>query len=217
MRFLELMLLLNVLRYFSSFDAGLSILSSLAFVVDGPLGIFGQFAALLPYVRDELQRINDLCVSKTGKNILLFSLIKTGPFYDHFEKLDFDQERGPNSKFASRTLLLPDITYIHKAIVYRPADSKPWGSNTYFGRTALYKTKSNQRMVLNTPKVTPESLDPMDISLDAFPGIAEITNITDRLSTYLFDSGFIPIVRAHSHAAIPLKMGGEIIRSLFEK
>lgn len=217
MRFLEVILLLNVLRFFASFDRGLSILPRIAFVVDGPLAAFGQFAAVVPYVQKELRRINDLCLAKTGKNILLFSLIKSGQFVEHFEQLDFDETEGPNKRYAPQTALLPDIGYIHEAIVYRPPSAKPWGEDTYYGRIALYKSKSGQRMVINTPKTTEASLDLSNTSFSAYPGLAEATVILDRLSTYLFDGGFVPIVRAHSHAAIPLKMGGEIIKSLFDK
>ncbi len=217
MRFLEVILLLNVLRYFSSFDQGLSILPRLAFVVDGPLAAFGQFAAVVPYVQKELQRINDLCMSKTGKNILLFSLIKSGQFFEHFEQLDFDEVTGPNGKYAPQTVLLPDISYIHESVVYRAPNAKPWGADTYYGRIAMYKSKSGQRTVINTPKVTAASLDLTNTDLVAYPGLPEVVGIVDRLSTYLFDGGFVPIVRAHSHAAVPLKMGGEIIKSLFDK
>ncbi len=215
MRFLELIILLNVLRYFASFPQGIKILPKIAFVVDGPLAVFGQFAAVVPYVRQELQRINELCVEKTGKHLVLFSLIKTGLFFEHFEQLDFDEVAGPNGKYEPQTTLLPDISYIHQAIVYRSLNAKPWGEDTYFGRIVLYKSKSGQRMVINTPKVTPTSLDLRNTSLTSYPSLPEVIGIVDRLSTYLFEGGFVPIVRAHSHAAIPLKMGGEIIKSLF--
>lgn len=147
---------------------------------------------------------------------MLFSLIKSGQFFEHFEQLDFDEVKGPNGRYPPQTALLPDMAYIHEAVVYRAPDAKPWGADTYYGRIALYKSKSGQRIVINTPKTTAASLDPSNMDLDAYPGLPEIVGIVDRLSTYLFDGGFVPIVRAHSHAAIPLKMGGEIIKSLFD-
>lgn len=216
MRFLEVILLLNVLRFFASHLNGLRILPRIAFVVDGPLAAFGQFAAVVPYVQKELQRINELCLQETGQNILLFSLIKSGQFFEHFEQLDFDDVQGPDRRYEPQTVLLPDISYIHEAVVYRSPDAKPWGEDTYYGRIVLYKSRSGQRMVINTPKVTAESLDLASTDLACYPGLPRAADIVDRLSTYLFDGGFVPIVRAHSHAAIPLKMGGEIIRSLFD-
>ncbi|MCY4136986.1 MAG: hypothetical protein OXF56_01810 [Rhodobacteraceae bacterium] len=217
MRFLEVILLLNVLRYFASSESGLKILPRIAFVMDGPLAAFGQFAAIVPYVQKELQRIDSLCLAATGKKLFLFSLVKSGQFFEHFEQLDFDEEKGPDAKYGPQTALLPDNSYIHEAIVYRAPDAKPWGKDTYYGRIALYKSKSGQRMVLNLPKTSPESLDLNNTRFEAFPRLADATQIVDRLSTYLFDGGFVPVVRAHSHAAIPLKMGGEILKSLFEK
>lgn len=216
MRFLEIILLLNVLRYFVSSDKGIKVLTQIAFILDGPLAVFGQFASIAPRVKDELRRISDLCFSKTGKQLLLFSITKTGQFVEHFSQLDFDQQAGPDKKFPERTTLLPDIQYIHKAIVYRPPDAKEWGKDTYFGRIVLYKSRSGQKMVVNTPKLTDSSEDLSDTSLNAYPRLPVILKITDQLSTYLFEGGFIPIVRAHSHAAIPLKLGGEILQSLFD-
>lgn len=217
MRFLEVILLLNVLRYFAKSRRLLRALPRIAFVVDGPLAAFGQFAAIVPYVQTELARISELCRRETGKDLLLFSLIKSGQFYEHFEAIDYDNKHGPDKKFAPGTLLLPDIAYIHESVVYRSPNAKPWGADTYFGRVALYKNMSGHRMVVNTAKTTPQSEDLDDISLAAYPRISEIKKILDRLSTYFFEGGFVPIVRAHSHAAIPLKKGGEILRSLFDE
>ena len=215
MRFLEVILLLNVLRFFVSSEETIKTLPKIAFVADGPLAAFGQFAAIVPWVQNELIRLNKLCRESTGEDILLFSLIKSGPFYEHFEQIDYHQNDGPGKKYQSNSTLLPSIKYIHKNIVYRAPNAKPWGADTYYGRIALYKSKSGQRMVLNTPKVSSESLNLENTSLSAYPRLGDTIKIVDRLSTYLFEGGFVPIVRAHSHAAIPLKMGGEILNSLF--
>lgn len=114
-------------------------------------------------------------------------------------------------------MLLPSIDYIHRAIVFRPPDAKPWGQDTYFGRTVLYKSRTGQRMVLSTAMTSDEACDLSNTSLDAYPRLPDVLNVVDALSTYLFEGGFVPIVRAHSHAAIPLKLGGEILSKLFDE
>lgn len=217
MRFLEIILLLNVLRYFLTSDTAVRILPEIAFVFDGPLAAFGQFAAVAPRVKDELRRISEECKRRTGKDLLLFSLIKTGQFVEHFEQLDFDTSKGPARKYPEKTALLPSIDYIHRNIVYRAPDAKEWGKDTYFGRMVLYKSSTGQKMVVNTPMTTPEADDLSNTSLAAYPRLPETLSIVDKLSTYLFEGGFVPIVRAHSHAAIPLKLGGEILKSLFNE
>lgn len=217
MRFLEVILLLNVLRYFLTSDSAIRILPEIAFVFDGPLAAFGQFASVAPRVKDELHRISEECKRRTGKELLLFSLIKTGQFVEHFEQLDFDEAKGPGRKYPEQTTLLPSIDYIHRNIVYRSPDAKEWGKDTYFGRMVLYKSRTGQKMVVNTPMTTVEADDLANTNLAAYPRLSEILAIVDQLSTYLFEGGFVPIVRAHSHAAIPLKLGGEILKSLFNE
>ena len=216
MRFLELVLLINVLRYFIGNASALRVLPKIAFVMDGPLAAFGQYAKIAPRIRDELLRISAVCREETGKDLLLISLSKTGQFVEHFERLDFCEEKGPDKRFAERTALLPDIKYIHRAIIFRSEDAKPWGKDTYFGRMVLYKSATGQRMVLSTAMTSVESMDLDNTSLASYPRLADSLKVVDELSTYLFEGGFVPIVRAHSHAAIPLKLGGEILSSLFD-
>lgn len=216
MRFLEIILLLNVMRYFLTSEQTVKILPDIAFVLDGPLAVFGQFAAIAPRVREEIKRIDKECYKRTGKHILLLSMIKTGQFVEHFEMIDFHKKKGPGKKFPERSIFKPNIDYIHSSIVYRAPGSKEWGKDTYFGRIVFYKNRSGQRMLVNTPRTTDESDDLNNTTSNAFPRLKEILGIVDRLSTYLFEGGFIPLVRAHSHAAIPLKLGGEILKNLFE-
>lgn len=216
MRFLELILLLNVLRYFVANGDAVHVLPKIAFVLDGPLAAFGQFASVVPRVKEEVRRISEECRARTGEDLLLFSLVKSGQFVEHFERIDFDSKRGPGGKFQAHAALLPNIGYIHRNIVYRAPDAKEWGKDTYFGRAVLYKSRTGQRMVVNTAMTSNASDDLSNTTLAAYPRLSETLGIVDRLSTYLFEGGFVPIVRAHSHAAIPLKIGGEILQSLFE-
>ncbi len=209
-------MLLNVLRFFLSTPRTTRMLPEFAFVIDGPLAAFGQFAAVAPRVRDELCRINSECLRMTGRPLLLFSLIKTGQFVEHFDQLDFDEKSGPGRRYSERTALLPSIDYIHRNIVYRPPGAKEWGKDTYFGRMVLYKNATGQRMVVNTAMTSEAAVDLSNTSISAYPGLPDTLGVVDRLSTYLFEGGFVPIVRAHSHAAIPLKIGGEILKELFD-
>jgi hypothetical protein len=64
--------------------------------------------------------------------------------------------------------------------------------------------------------VNPEGLNFSNIYASAFPRLADALNVLDHLSTYLYQDGFMPLVRAHAHAAIPLKRGTEILTSLFK-
>jgi hypothetical protein len=215
---LEVLVLLNMLRYFADQDheERVHYLQDAAFVLDGPLAMFGHTAWLTPYIREELQRISTFVKSHTGEHLALLGFEKSGKFCDHFEQIDWSDERGPRGLYEPGTAILPDRLYINRNIVYRPDDKKAHGADTYFGRKVLYKTSSGRHAVINTSMVTKQSEDFDRVDLLSYPRLADILDVMDHLSTYLYNDGFMPLVRAHAHAAIPLQKGCDILTSLFD-
>lgn len=211
---LEVLSLVNILRFFER-DDRIHYLKDCAFVLDGPLAVFGQPAWIAPYVRREIQRISAKSRKHNGCDLLLFGIEKTGQYVSHFFDIDWTDENGPRSKFDPATTIIPDARYINRNIVFRPEDAKPSGIDTYFGRKVFYKTKNSAHAVLNAAIVNEQSEDFHNISPAAFPRLGDALNILDHLSTYLYQDGFMPLVRAHAHAAIPLKRGTEILTNLF--
>lgn len=211
---LEILALLNVLRYYAC-EQRVAMFRDCAFVLDGPLGIFGQPAWLLPYVKRELQRINAFVRRWTGEDIVVFGIEKGGQFVEHFNNLDWTDKDGPRSKYKTGTLLTPSIDYIHRNIVFRAPGQKPWGDITYYGRKVLYKTRSGEHAVINTAMLNDAASDVANVSEEAYPRIGDMLDIVDRLSTYLYKDGFMPLVRANAHAAVPLKRGINILEELF--
>ena len=212
---LEVLSLVNILRFFAE-KSRRHYLKDCAFVLDGPLAVFGQPAAIAPYVRAEIQRISAICREEFGRDLLIMGVEKSGMYVSHFEQLDWSEGLS-GERFAPRTTLIPDARYVNRNIVFRPADAKPSGADTYFGRKVMYKTRSGSRAVLNLAMVNEKSADFDNTSASAFPRLADALNVLDHLSTYLYRDGFMPLVRAHAHAAIPLKRGTDIIAGLFEQ
>jgi len=211
---LEIMALLNILRFFAH-PQRIYYLRDNVFVLDGPLALFGHPAWLTPYIRNELVRINNLCRQLGNFDLAVFGYEKTGAFVNHFEHLDFDDERGPRAKLDPGSTFILDSYYINENIVFRPSDAKPHGADTYFGRKVFYKTRSGDHTVITTAMIDQDSQDFTKTVPNSRLG--DILNVLDYLSTYLYRDGFMPLVRAHAHAAIPLKRGVDIIRGLFEE
>lgn len=211
---LEVLALVNILRYFEAPER-IHVLRDCAFVLDGPLAVFGQPAWLAPWIRQEIIRISAKVRKATGKDLLLVGIEKTGQYVTHFADMDWNEEAGPRSRFAAGTVLIPDAVYVNRNIVFRPEDSKPSGADTYFGRKIFYKTKNAAHAVLNVAMVNAAGADFSDTSDAAFPRLGDALNILDHLSTYLYQDGFMPLVRAHAHAAIPLKRGTDILMNMF--
>ena len=112
-------------------------------------------------------------------------------------------------------MLVPTTEYIYRYIL--PSDSdKTYGAAVNYGRKILYKNRSGQHAVAMLPIVNELGRAPNSVDIDAFPRLNDALDIIDRLHTHLYKDGFAPLVRAHAHAAIPLRMGQRILDSIFE-
>lgn len=89
------------------------------------------------------------------------------------------------------------------------------GADTYFGRKVFYKTRSGDHAVITTAMIDDASRD--FANGIPTPRLGDMLNVLDHLSTYLYRDGFMPLIRAHAHAAIPLRRGVDIIRGLFDE
>ena len=213
---IEHLTLVNILRYFERFDS-LGVFQDTAFIMDGPLALFGMSAWLKHHIQREIARLHRKTKNQGAPGILLMGIEKSGQFLDHLGELDWKEKEGPRQLLPSRTALAPDIAYIHKHIVLRPPNAKPYGEATYYGRKVLYKNKAGQHSVVMTPIVDDKGQDLSCVDESAYPRIGEALDIMDELSTHLYRDGFAPLVRAHAHAAIPLKTGSRILKKIFSE
>ena len=156
---LEILALVNSLRYLVQSEMGSVATSNTAFVMDGQLAAFGTIAVLAQAVRRELQRIQgELSKHQPGALLLVMSGVKSGPFVNHAEEID--RAPAPGQNIPDDHLWLPDNDYIRANIVARHSDSqRPWGELTHYGRPLVMKTKNGQRLVLNIAQ--PEEEPPL--------------------------------------------------------
>ena len=207
---LEVLAMTNALRYLSKSVDGRAALAKTAFVMDGPLAVFGTVAVLAQACRRLIGEVQE-AMRKDDPNgrLLVMSGVKSGPFVEHAAELD----RGPKpgTQIPPDHVWLPDNQYIRQNIVAGRLDgnSKPWGELTYFGRPVVFKAATGQRLVLNLAQ--PEAEPPLT---DA----AEPEVLGDALATAeplaVGTHQFLALRRAHSRAAIPLRQGTDLIRAL---
>ncbi len=209
---IEILVLLNVLRFFV--NKAPTYLASSVFVLDGPLAIFGTPASLLGSIRKELKSLNQIAMDKAGTEIALFGLEKSGRFKEHWQQLDWQDNQGPRSGFPEKTVIVPDDEYISTYVKPRNKPGKPFGEDTHFGRIVLYKTNRGKHAVIHTAMLNELSDNFRDNSARCYVRLGDILDTVDQMATYMYDDALIPIVRAHAHAAIPLKQGADIISTL---
>ena len=211
----EHLVLVNIMRYFERAGRW-NVFRNTAFVMDGPLAIFGMPAWLKDHVGREIERLHEQALANGGPGVLLFGVEKSGQFLDHLRALDRSDADGPRARLASSLALAPDRAYIHRHIALRPPDAKPHGVVTDYGRRVLYKNHRGSHSVVMTPIVNDEGADRDCVDEAAYPRLGEALDIMDELSTYLYEDGFAPLVRAHAHAAIPLKAGMGLLANIFK-
>jgi hypothetical protein len=206
----ERILLLHLLRWFERRNF-LDRVPKIAFVVDGPLAMFGHPAWLSPLIKVELKRLNKIVRDRTGNDLVIIGVEKSGAFVSHFEEVDKTESGEPY--FPNRSYALLTDEYIKKRIVYSVSD-KPYGKDTYFGRKFFYKSKSGARIVATLPILddTQDDISKDDVTL--YPSLGRICNLLDKLVSSRFPNSVGPIVTAHSHAAIPLTLGTKVLEQL---
>src|SRR5207237_2443128 len=140
----------------------------MAFILDGPLAMFGHPAWLSPLIKSELKRLNTLVRAATGQDLLIFGIEKTGAFVSHFEEIDRTSTGEPYFPKGSYALLTD--RYIKERVVFSVSD-KPYGQDTYFGRKFFYKAQSGARVTATLPMLDEAQNDTNKNDATAFPSL----------------------------------------------
>ena len=206
---LELLALVNAVRYLACSERGRSFLERTAFVLDGPLAAFGTIAVLAAAIRKELGRIQELLdANGAAGGLLVMSGVKSGAFVDHAAEID--RAPQPDSRIPRGQFWLPDNEYVRANIVAGASpQSQPWGEVTYFGRPVVVKTENGQRLVLN---VAQPGVDPPLTEACRPEVLGDAIATASPLGVGAHQ--FLPLRRVHARAAIPLHSGTDLIRRL---
>jgi hypothetical protein len=206
----ERVLLIHLLRWFERRGL-LEQIAKVAFILDGPLAMFGHPAWLSPIIKSELKRINKVVRAQTGRDLSIIGIEKTGAFVTHFEELDRTETGEPF--FPNGTYALLTDPYIKERIIFSSSD-KPYGQDTYFGRKFFYKAKSGARIVGTIPMLDDAQDDIMSEDPQKYLSFSSVCATLDKLVSSRFPNSVGPVITAHSHAAIPLVLGTKVLEQL---
>ena len=212
---LEKLWFVHILRSFEQ-NQWLSILHKIAFVLDGPLAVFGTSSWLARFISEEIKRINikQKEVSGQDQDLIILGVEKTGAFVNHFESIDTSSE-GVKDQFPRKKALLLSDYYIKQNIIFSNVENgKPYGQDTYFGRKLFYKTSNGQRIVASIATYTNEQADISTANKEQFPRLADILNLLDKVYSSRYPNAILPLVSAHAEAAIPLHLGNAIFEKM---
>jgi hypothetical protein len=187
-------------------------LSKIAFVIDGPLALFGEPAKLHPRLMRLLHMANDKLRTLKAEPLLVVGLQKTGGVMDHARLLE--------RFLPSGVLRVIDDTYRHTFITGSDTPSANFGNETYYGQDFLFKTERGRIFNFALPYPFPSK----EATGDGVPFakakaqseryeslIARACDLIRHFELDLYDNAIVPVALAHRHASISLVPGGKVL------
>ena len=151
--------------------------------------MFGHPAWLSPVIKAELKRLNASVRGRTGGDLQIIGIEKSGAFVSHFEEIDRTATGEP--RFQNHSFALPTDDYIKQRIVFSVSD-KPYGKDTYFGRKFFYKAKSGARIVATLPILDEAQDDISKNDISVHPSFGLTCSLLDKLVSSDFRTRSVP-------------------------
>jgi len=203
---LEHIIMLCYLNYL--FERQPRVLSSVAFIMDGPLALFGPQAPLKRAIVSYLRFVARELRQGNYRPPVIVGIEKGGQFAEHAAQI--------TNYIPERTLMrLPDSYIFERILTTRSSGSSAFGKDTYYGRKFFYKSATGQLLTITVPCLDSGLLDrhsPEDPA--CYTTLPSTLALLDEIGTKLYEDAVIPIALAHNFAAIPLKTGSKVLTLL---
>jgi hypothetical protein len=207
MSVLELLSFLWQIRIFAEADHG-RLLPKCAFLLDGPLAMFGRPAGLKRPALRFLQQIHAESQARGGPGLpVVVGIEKGGVLAEHAGAIRDYVPRG-------YLLTLPDA-YIRTHVQHR-SGNRAYGYDTDYGRRFMYHTVDGRMIVFSTPPlpVGETTDDARGVDLQRYPQLSTVVSLLDRVGTLLYKDAVIPVALAHNFASLPLGTGSQVLTYL---
>ena len=185
-------------------------LSKIAFVIDGPLALFGEPARLHQRLMALIHRANNRLESLGQEPALIMGLQKTGNVMDHAHLLERFLPNG--------VLKVIDDAYRHAYITGNDTPSANFGNETYYGQDFLFKTERGRIFNFALPYPFPDKgADGLDfatrkVTIQNYGSlIHRACDLIRHFELDLYDNAIVPVALAHRHASISLVPGGKVL------
>lgn len=187
-------------------------LAEVAFVIDGPLAIFGEPAKLHGRIQGLIFRVNQYLKTRGLPQMLVLGLQKTGGLMNHAKLLERYLPKG--------SLRLVDDEYRNKYVVGADSPADNFGNETYYGQDFIFRTERGR--VFNFAI-------PYPFADKTFAGggkefaiakaeqarygslIQQACDLIRHFEMDLYESAIVPVALAHRHASISIMPGGKVL------
>jgi hypothetical protein len=184
-------------------------LSKTAFILDGPLAVFGQPAKLHARIMQKICEINQQLESLNLDHVLIVGLQKTGELVDYTTMID--------KYLNTNKIKVVSDDYRYKYIKGSDAPSENFGHETYYGQDFIYKTQPGKifNFALPYPFCNKENVkqfvkDKVDYSKYGNL-IARACQLINYFEMDLYENAIVPVALAHRHASISIVPGSKVL------
>lgn len=189
-----------------------NVLAEVAFVVDGPLAIFGEPAKLHGRLQGLIYKVNQHLSSSGLPQMLVLGLQKTGGLMDHAKLLERYLPNG--------SLRLVDDVYRNKYVVGAESPADNFGNETYYGQDFIFRTERGR--VFNFAIPYPFADKTFNGGGKGFANakadqsrygdlVQQACDLIRHFEMDLYESAIVPVALAHRHASISLMPGGKVL------
>ena len=180
-------------------------LSSVAFMLDGPLALFGPQAWLHNAIQGYLADLYENLDRQGLRFPVVLGIEKRGQFAEHAIAM--------GDRITPRSLMkLPDDYIYQHILTFRAPAGVSYGRDTYYGQKFFYRASQGQLFTITVPKVTGAFADQHEPR--HYPTLPDTLALLDHVGTALYQDAAIPIALAHSFASIPLRTGSRVLTLL---
>ena len=189
-------------------------LGKIAFVIDGPLALFGEPAKLHQRIMSLLYKANLKLAELGFEPLLVIGLQKTGVVMDHAQLIE---RFLPKGKAVLRVI---DDEYRNKYITGSATPSANFGNETYYGQDFLFKTERGRIFNFALPYPfenksvgkSPKQFAQLKADISHYGSLIErACDLIRHFELDLYDNAIVPVALAHRHASISIMPGGRVL------
>ncbi|WP_316511432.1 hypothetical protein [Klebsiella grimontii] len=190
-------------------------LSDIAFILDGPLALFGEPAKLSFRLQSLIYKVNTRLAELNLKSMLVIGLQKTGGLMNHALLLE---------RFLSDGMLrVVDDDYRNTYITGSDNPSANFGNETYYGQDFLFKTERGRMFNFALPYPFQDkshngggrAFALAKVEIERYGDqVQRACDLIRHFEMDLYDNAIVPVALAHRHASISLVPGGQVLNLL---
>lgn len=183
-------------------------LSRMAFIMDGPLAVFGQPAWISKKLMGFYHRVAQDLAARGLPPPVILGLQKEGMAMDH--------ARAVSRFVGNGRFRVIDDEYRKRYISAGVSKTPNFGDETYYGQDFIFKTEKGQIFVVAVPYPFGDKRDKArfaaeKIDVARYPDLGRAFDLIRHFEFDLYRSAIVPVALAHRHASISLVPGGKVL------